>query len=580
MRFRINCLNPLESLTRDALEDQVVEAAKSGANILLLRQDLLAECGVDLSSVEAVSRLADLTPDLILVGAERIGDELAGFIVCDSKVYPQPSIGEGEGHAPVNVVDTSAGSIACLPGDDILFAEYGRLAMFAGAEVVLNPGAEPRDHRAASRFFSRGARAWENHFVVASAWATGAGIWDYTGEPLAHSQLGSVEAVYDLHSLRQRRKEPWVNFPAQLRTGLYQPIYETKTTASPEPEVEAYDVLLMQTQETFATSLADRHAAIEENLNRLLPMTRAFARKPSTRLVVYPEFFLQGSPFGVPLEAWEDFGIRVPGPETAVLGKLAQECNVYLAGAVLEYDPDWPLRFFNTAFVLSPEGEVVLRYRKLQCADLNGLLGVTTPGNIYTEYVERYGYEALFPTVDTPIGRLGAAVCFDSNWPELWRALALKGVDVVCNPTSEIHSERVPSWYRTKQAHAAENLYYVASANAGCEQLGPSAPITHMNRGHSCLIDFSGRLAAKADGPGIVPLSGRIDLGALRRARNDPDENILARFRPEAVAQAYSQFPGFPLDIFAEDVMRSAAEGPALVASQIEALLDAGVFKK
>lgn len=580
MRFRITCLNPLEPLPEAALRRAVVESAAGGAAVLLLRQDLLAESGVSLANIDSVSRLSALAPSLVLAGAERFGEKLMGFVSVDSQVTTQESICEGDGEARVKVVDTAMGTIACLPGEDILFAEYARLAMFAGAEIILNPATEPSDHLSESRFFSRGARAWENHAVVAGAWDSGAAIWDFTGEPLAQSEHGSVEAVYDLASLRRRRTEPWVNFPAQLRSQLYQPIYETAAAEAPEPEVEAYDVLLMQTQETFASSLADRNAAIEDNLNRLLPMTRAFARKPSTRLVVFPEFFLQGSPFNVPLEAWEDFGIRIPGPETAVLGKLASECNVYLAGAVLEYDPDWPLRFFNTAFILSPEGEVVLRYRKLQCADLNGLLCVTTPGNVYSEYVERYGHDALFPVVDTPIGRLGAAICFDSNWPELWRALALKGVDVVCNPTSEVHSERVPSWYRTKQAHAAENGYYVASANAGCERLSASAPITHMNRGHSCLIDFAGRLAAKADGPGIVPLSGRIDLGALRRARESADENLLARFRPEAVAHAYAAYPGFPLDVFSEDVMRSPAEGPALVAKQIEALLEGGVFAK
>lgn len=552
----------------------------AGADILLLRQDLLAQSGSSMTDVESIQRLSAIAPNLILAGAERFGDALLGFIALDSRVETQASISEGEGLANVTVVRTEKGAVACLPGEDILFAEYGRLAMFGGAEVVLNPAAEPKDHLSESRFFSRGARAWENHVVVASAWDSGCAIWDYTGEPLAQSEHGSVEAVYDLASLRRRRNEPWVNFPAQLRAQLYQPIYETKPDEAPEPEIEAYDVLLMQTQETFASGLADRNAAIEDNLNRLLPMTRAFARKPSTRLVVFPEFFLQGSPFSVPIEAWEDFGIRVPGPETAVLGQVAQECGVYLAGAVLEYDPDWPLRFFNTAFILSPEGEVILRYRKLQCADLNGLLGVTTPGNVYSDYVERYGYEALFPVVDTPIGRLGAAICFDSNWPELWRALALRGVEVVCNPTSEVHSERVPSWYRTKQAHAAENGYYVASANAGCERLAPSAPITHMNRGHSCLIDFTGKLAARADGPGIVPLSGRVDLGALRRARENPDENLLARFRPEAVARAYAEYPGFPLDVFAKDVMRSPAEGPPLVARQIGTLLDSGVLTR
>jgi predicted amidohydrolase len=246
---------------------------------------------------------------------------------------------------------------------------------------------------------------------------------------------------------------------------------------------------------------------------------------------------------------------------------------------VFEYDPEWPLRYFNTSIIVSPEGEVILRYRKLQCADLNGLLNITTPGSIFTRYVERYGYDALVPVVDTPIGRLGSLICYDANWPELWRALALKGAEVICNPTSEIHSDRRPHWYAAKRAHAAENRVYVASANAGSEQFRPGAPVTGMNRGHSALIDYNGALAAHADGPGVVPLLGRIDLGALRRARARAAGRVGA-FRPEAVAEAYATFQGFPLDCFLERPMMVPGEGPPLVRAQIERLIERGVYQR
>ncbi len=246
---------------------------------------------------------------------------------------------------------------------------------------------------------------------------------------------------------------------------------------------------------------------------------------------------------------------------------------------VFEYDPEWPLRYFNTAIIIAPSGEIVLRYRKLQCADLNGLLNVTTPGNVYTRYVERYGYAALFPVVDTPIGRLGALICYDSNWPELWRALALGGAEVICNPTSEIHSDRREYWYAAKRAHAAEQRVYVASANAGSEQFRPGAPVTGMNRGHSALIDFDGTLLAHADGPGVVPLVGSIDLGALRWHAPAPATSP-RRFRPEAVAEAYAAFPGFPLDCFLDQPMISPQEGTTLVRAQIDRLFDQGVFTR
>jgi predicted amidohydrolase len=563
------------------------------------------DASVTLTALQTVAKSANI----YIAFADRFEQGLRGVVFdpTGALALTQEVITGGEGEAKVHALTTPHGVMSCLVGEDANYAEYARLAVFAGAEIILHPTAEMRDERSQARHLLRGARSWENHVVLAcasfgdlldaqgqkqeGASAVGFGeIRDYTGALLASGVGEPVSATIDIASLRRRRSEPWVNFPAQLRTGLYGPFYRRAaqersasqqkfTTPTMEPQTgPAYDVLLMQTHQIFVSDLASRESVIQQNMNAALSLAKMFAMKPSTRLVVFPEFFLQGTSFG-DLDFWEKAGIRIPGPETEQLGNFAKACNVYVCGAVLEYDPDWPRRFFNTSIIISPKGEVILRYRKLQCADLNGILNVTTPGNIYSEYVKKYGMDGLIPVVETDIGVLGTAICFDSNWPELWRTLALKGAEVICNPTSEIHSDRVPYWWAAKRAHAAENSYYIACANAGSEQFRAGAPVTGMNRGHSSLIDYNGALAAHADGPGIVPISGQIDLGALRRARGSQRDNLLARFRPEAVAEAYANFPGFPLDCFLDKPMERAAEGPPLVQAQIMRLKAAGVYK-
>lgn len=520
-----------------------------------------------------------LGPDGMLLSQAQVSDQSAPF----------------EFHA----LDTEAGMLACLPGDDVCHPEYVRACLFKGAEIVLNPTVERADHRSDARHMSRAARCWESHVALISASATACVDADGT-EMAGHSRLGKAELInhtgailaqetdrvvtarIDLSSLRARRAEPWVNFPAQLRSDLYAAEYENVTaaplTAAGETDGPVYQVLMMQTHEVFVGAPENRDRVIADNLDRFFGLAQVFAGNPNLRLIVLPEFALQGSTPGT-LDYWEHMGIRIPGPETDRIAEFAKKNDVYIAFQVMEYDPDWPERWFNTAVIISNAGEVLLRYRKLQCADLNGLLNITTPGNIYSAYVKRYGRDALIPTVRTEIGVLGAAICFDSNWPELWRIMALKGVEVVCNPTSEIHSERVPYWWQAKRAHASENMYYVASANAGSEQFFEGGPVTAMNRGHSSLINFDGRLVAHADGPGVVPLVGTIDLGALRRARASTDENAIARYRPEAIVQAYKDFPGFPLDCFLDTPMREASEGPPLVMAQIDRLRAAGIFK-
>ncbi|MFZ9477561.1 MAG: nitrilase-related carbon-nitrogen hydrolase [Steroidobacteraceae bacterium] len=528
---------------------------------------------------------------IILAGAERIGGVATGFVFapCEETEIWQPSLAESKGaRAEVTVIESAHGTLACLPGADLLHAEYARLALFAGAEILLAPTAESLDERSAARQLSRGARAWENHAAVATVNLEPArhAMWNHNGHLLLEGSGTSARATLDLPSLRARRLEPWVNFPAQLRTGLYaaeyargEPLPRVTESSAATPPVEAYDVLLMQTHQAFVSNPDTRDATVADNLKRALGLARLFAMRPSTRLVVFPEFFLQGSDGSHPHEYWERCGIRIPGPETAELAAFAKACNVYVCGAVLEYDPSWPRRYFNTSIIIDPQGEIVLRYRKLQCADLNGLLNITTPGNLYSAYIERYGLDSLVPVIDTPIGRLGTLICFDSNWPELWRALALRGAEVICNPTSEIHSNRRPYWYQAKRAHAAEQMVYVASANAGSEQFFAGAPVTGMNRGHSALIDFHGELVACADGPGVIPLLGRIELGALRRARTAHANDPAVRFDPRSVAAAYKDFPGFPLDCFLHTPMELASEGVALVVQQIEQLKQRGVLK-
>lgn len=514
----------------------------------------------------------------------------------------QTAVAEQAGDVSYAVASTPIGDMACLPKDDVTFPEYVRACLFRGAELILNPAIEVPDHRARARYRSRAARCWENHCVLVTAGLTAvidetgkaapgepvtglAEVWEHTGALLASSGDAPAQATIDMASLRRRRTEPWINFPAQLRSDLYAEMYARAAASSQAPPAEdqaldapAYDVLLMQCHEVFATGPDDRDRVIADNMQRGLGVARMFCELPETRLVVFPEFFLTGSTPG-DLDYWEKMGIRVPGPETDRLALFAQETDVFLCAQLLEYDEDWPRRYFNTSIIISPQGEIILRYRKLQCADLNGLLNITTPGNIYSAYVEKYGFDGLIPVVETEIGVLGTAICFDSNWPELWRGMALKGVEVVCNPTSEIHSGRVPHWWSARRAHAAENMYYVACANAGSEQFTPDAPVTHMNRGHSSLIDFNGNLATHADGPGVIPQIGRIDLGALRRARASKAENALARFRPEAVVQAYRDFPGFPLDCFLDRPMELPGEGPPLVLRQIERLIESGILK-
>lgn len=266
-----------------------------------------------------------------------------------------------------------------------------------------------------------------------------------------------------------------------------------------------------------------------------------------SRLYVFPEFFLQGFELGRSVADWVAASLRIPGPETARLGQVARETGAYIAGMAYEVMDDFPGRYFNTAFVISPEGHVVLRYHKLY-----SMTTKTTPADIYDEYTRRYGGPgALFPVLDTPLGRIGILGCYDINFPEVARCLALRGAEILLHLTSESigpHQADDGGWTIARRARAYENTCYLAMANTG-PFLDSGLP-PGLSHGHSQIIGFDGRVMHMAEGAGEMLVTATIDIEALRRQRTMKRFNFLAELIPGAHAPVYAQADGWPLNAY------------------------------
>lgn len=487
------------------------------------------------------------------------------------------------------VIKSDIGDLAVVVGEAIRNHEDVRGHVLAGAEIILNPARERPDALAEARTLARAARAYENLAPVLTALAGGlSAVWDSHGEARESggADTDAVATKIDLETLRTHRTVPMLNFPAQLRTKLYAVEYDRAAarakdwaTEAPHP-IAPYQVLLAQSHITTVPSVEEADAVISANLDRSLGLASKFAAAPHIKLVVFPEYWMTGAAFGKSVDDfWPKVGIQINGPHFARLQEFAVKTGSYVGGAIFEYDPDWPRRWFNTAFILNPAGELILKYRKLQCGDINGLLNNTTPGNVYSEYVQRYGEDGIFPVVDTDIGRLAACICYDTNFPELWRSLTLRGAELVVYPTGEPHNGHRHGWDIAKRAHAAENQIYIASANAGCEAVSPSAPTTFFHRGFSKLIGPDGRNVAVADTGGEVPLVASVDIAALRRARRDADLSIIDKVDFEKAAAMYRSHDGLPLDWALENPTEQADEGIKVVLQTMARYRETGVYR-
>jgi predicted amidohydrolase len=338
--------------------------------------------------------------------------------------------------------------------------------------------------------------------------------------------------------------------------------------------IKPYRICCAQTNIRYLNHPSERDEVLGVNLSRALEISREAVLREGARVIVFPDFFLQGFEYDRSVEDWIKACIRIPGPETDRMAEEAVKLSAYLVGCALEYDPEWPNLYFNTAFIVSPEGEVILRYRKL---DSGWNLTYTTPGDIYSAYVQRYGGpEALFPVVDTPIGRLGCLICYDVNFFEVSRCLVWRGAEVLFHPTGEPHGGHRAGWEQARRTRAYENIVYFATANQG-SVTGSRFP-NFRSRGHSELIDYEGRVLAVADAVGEALISATVDIEALRYRRSQVRMNFPAQLKAQMFAPIYRAAAGYPNDSFLAKPMLNRREGRDIAVETIKRYQQTGRY--
>lgn len=305
-----------------------------------------------------------------------------------------------------------------------------------------------------------------------------------------------------------------------------------------------YYALALQTRcrAVTALSVADARRSIFSTIESCAVQVAASKGfiGPDTRLVVLPEYFLTGFPMGDPVDAWaEKAGIDVDGPEYEALGKICQDNDIYLSGNVYERDQAFPGLYFQASFIIAPNGDTIHRYRRLI-----SLFG-PTPHDVWERYLDRYGVEGVFPVTDTELGRLATVASEEILYPEITRALALRGAEVILHSTSEVGSPELTPKDIAKRARASENQAYVISANSGGIS-GTGIPGSSTD-GMSKVIDYQGKVLAAAGYGESMVANHEIDITALRRHRRRPGmSSLLARQRLELyshVAHPQTRYP-------------------------------------
>lgn len=259
-----------------------------------------------------------------------------------------------------------------------------------------------------------------------------------------------------------------------------------------------------------------------------------------TKLIVLPEYFLTGFPMGESIEEWREKAcLEIDGEIYELLGKIAQDRKIFLSGNAYELDKNFPELYFQTSFIIAPNGEVVLRYRRLNS------MFAPTPHDVWDKYLDIYGLEAVFPVAKTEIGNLACIASEEILYPEIARCLAMRGAEVFCHSSSEVFGMQNTPKNVAKLARAYENSAYVVSANSG--GLADISIPENSTDGGSKIVDYKGLIIAETAQGESINAFAEIDLAALRRNRNRPGmANILSRQRFELYAESYAKHSFYP----------------------------------
>lgn len=241
------------------------------------------------------------------------------------------------------------------------------------------------------------------------------------------------------------------------------------------------------------------------NLATAIELVHAAADR-GARYVQVPEYFN----FLSPPRTMPDAAESIPGPTTEAMAEIASSRSISVhLGSLIERAEE-PDKVFNTSVLIDPEGRIAATYRKTHLFD------VDIPGVIAYHESDVIVPGERLAVVDVGRVRFGLSICFDLRFPELYRALAGAGAQVLAVPAAFNVTTGRAHWAVLVRSRAIENhAFVIAAAQVGTTAEGIAT------WGHSMIVDPWGVVMAESSksGPDVLVATLEIDQVATRRAQ-------------------------------------------------------------
>ena len=300
-------------------------------------------------------------------------------------------------------------------------------------------------------------------------------------------------------------------------------------------------------------------APVAFDRDRTLEKVRALAGDAAgqgAQLVLFPEAFVSAYPrgmdFGSVIGARSDEGreafrrywessVDVPGPAVDELARTARDYAIYLVIGVVERDRG---TLYCTVLFLAPDGTYLGKHRKVMPTGSERL-------------VWGFGDGSTMPVFATPVGRLGALICWENYLPLMRASMYAKGIEIYCAPTADARD----SWIAAMRHIAVEGRCFVLSCNQfnrrrdfpdDFRSLPGETPDTVLTRGGSCIVDPFGNLLAGPNYEGEAILLASLDRRQIVRGKFDLD--VVGHYaRPDIFQLHVDERPKPPVTIVAAE---------------------------
>ena len=211
----------------------------------------------------------------------------------------------------------------------------------------------------------------------------------------------------------------------------------------------------------------------EENLKKIISyISKASSKK--ALLCAFPEFMMFYTKSSQTSKELASLSETINGNFISSISKAAKENRIQVVGSFYEKSKK-NNRVYDTSFVINNSGKVISTYRKIHLYDALG----------FKESDKMIPGSKITKPIGTSIGKIGMMICYDLRFPEMSRALALAGSEVLIVPSAWVKGPmKEEHWITINKTRAIEN---------GCYVIAPDQ-VGNIYCGRSLVVDPYGKV--------------------------------------------------------------------------------------